>query len=384
MRNAIYFVVSCVMATTYQPVLADMIQPFDYFSVYSRGSIGRADNRFQATFHGPTGAAGSAYLRSSHIARHGQLSGYKENAKQVDQAPILKLHAVGVTRDSGEIDSTSPQARVATSRLVSNVLNDYVLNVGGDFSAQYSSTFGGHLDVGGHIGMNGVTVLGDLYSGGSIGDYGWGGAMIHGSANAGGTVAFSDRVKVDAVNSSFPYHTPVDHDAVSAYFLNTSALIESMFATNTLTDERGHLIFGAVSGVNVVEVDQKTLQNAWGFTIEGPKDAIVLINVNDSLVYLDNTTWVYKGGVEKESVLLNMPAATELTLSQTNRVNILAPLADTQFMHGRVDGLLVVGDLHGGGHVMGGKFNAGAIPEPTTVVLFALGGLSLILRRHAV
>ena len=73
--------------------------------------------------------------------------------------------------------------------------------------------------------------------------------------------------------------------------------------------------------------------------------------------------------------------ASSLALSSTNKVNILAPLASTAFAQGTVDGLLVVGDLSGGGHVMGGTFNAHAIPDPTTVVLLGLGGVVLLGRR---
>jgi len=80
----------------------------------------------------------------------------------------------------------------------------------------------------------------------------------------------------------------------------------------------------------------------------------VIINVPNHSVVLDNTTWVYQGGITQESVILNMPHASSLTLSQTNKVNILAPMAATDFLQGNVDGLLVAGDLSGGGHVMGG------------------------------
>ncbi len=309
---------------------ADVIDPFDYFSVYSLGDIGTSSNRFQATFQGPTGAAGDAYFRSSEIQ------------------PF----------------ST----------------NGYTLHVGGSMSAQYTTTFGGKVEAAGNIGMNGVTISSDLHAGGNISDYGWSGAAISGSAYAGGTVNFSDRVSVQATYSNAAYTPQVDHAAVSAYYLNTSSHIGNLAATGSVLGTGG-LVFNAVSGINVVEIDQATLKNAWSFTINAPEDAIVLINVLNASVTLDNTTWTYAGGIGQESVILNMPNASSLALSATNNVNILAPLANTTFGQGNIEGLLVVGNLNGGGYVSGGSFNAHAIPDPATLFLLSLGGLVLMGRR---
>lgn len=326
--------IGAILAVTFlsQPLSAGVIQPFDYFGVYALGDIGTESSRFQATFHGAAGAAGSVHLRSSTI-----------------------------------------QAAFA---------DGYALHVGGDMSAQYSVTLGGNVDVGGNIEMNGMTVHGHINVGGNIGDFGWSGATIYGSVSAGGTVTFSDRVSVQSTSCAASYVPSVDHDAVSAYFLNTSSSIGSMSATGTLDNQWGNLVFVATSGINIVEVDQETLRNAWGFTLIGPEDAIVLINVPDTTVFLDNTTWMYQGGIAKESVLLNMHSAEDLTLSQTNMVNILAPLAETQLQQGNVDGVLVVGSLYGGGQVMGGSFNADLIPEPTSLSLLALGSVVLLRRRR--
>ncbi|NLX14602.1 MAG: choice-of-anchor A family protein [Phycisphaerales bacterium] len=180
--------------------------------------------------------------------------------------------------------------------------------------------------------------------------------------------------------SNVPYVPLIDYNAVSAYYLATSALIGNMAATGSVTGTGG-LVFTAGSGINVVTIDQQLLREAWSFTINAPEDAIVLINVLNASVTLDSTTWIYEGGITQESVILNMPNASSLALSSTNKVNILAPLASTAFAQGTVDGLLVVGDLSGGGHVMGGTFNAHAIPDPTTVVLLGLGGVVLLGRR---
>jgi choice-of-anchor A domain-containing protein len=149
-----------------------------------------------------------------------------------------------------------------------------------------------------------------------------------------------------------------------------------------VVNQYGNLTFTAVKGINVIDIDQQTLHDAWAFTITGPADATVLINVLNAAVNLDNTTWVYQGGIAESSVVLNMPLATSLTLSQGNAVNILAPLATTQFQQGTVNGQLVVGNLYGGGVVTGGSFNDHALPEPATLSLLALGTLAIMRRRR--
>ncbi|NLX59643.1 MAG: choice-of-anchor A family protein [Phycisphaerae bacterium] len=334
MKTAVRAVVLVMVLLLSQPALADAIDPFDYFSVYSLGDIGTSGRRFQATFSGTAGAAGNVHLSSSSI---------------------LPASTAG-----------------------------YALHVGGDLSAQYSTTFGGLTEAGGQIGMNGVIVRGDLHAGGSISDFGWGGATIQGSAYAAGTVTFSNRVSVQGTHAGAPYESHVDHQVVSACFRDTSSYIGGLSSTGSVNNYYGNLIFTGQSGLNVVEIDQQTLRNAWGFTIIAPEDSVVLINVLDTTVSLDNTTWVLQGGIERQSVLLNMPHAVNLTLSQTNAVNILAPWATTEFLQGNVDGMLVVGNLYGGGHVTGGgTFDASTVPEPATLSMLVLGGLALLWRRRA-
>jgi choice-of-anchor A domain-containing protein len=331
-KLCIMFLVTATVSAV-QPLHAETIKPFEYFSVYSLGDIGSTASRFQADFDGAAGAGGDVWLTSSSIM-------------------------------SGSSDS-------------------YAMHAGGDFSVQWSGIVDGHVDAGGSIGMNGVTVTGNLYAGGDIYDYGWGNAMIGGSANAGGNVALSSRATVQASHSGVAYEPQVNHQAVSEDFRQTSEQVGNMAAMGSISNQYGKLVFVGSSGVNVVEVDQQTLRSAWGFTIIAPADAVVLINVLDTSVTLDSTTWEFQGGIEKEAVLLNMANAVTLALSQTNGVNILAPLASTQFQQGTVDGFLVVGNLYGGGQVSGGAFT-GAIPEPVTSSLLAAAAMLLLRRRRTI
>ena len=91
-------------------------------------------------------------------------------------------------------------------------------------------------------------------------------------------------------------------------------------------------------------------------------------------------------GIGPGDVLLNLPDTTTMTLSGGNTVNILAPLAATDFSTGLVTGNLIVGDLQGGGQVNAGHFDHGEpglpVPEPGTLVLTCVGLAGLLARRR--
>lgn len=338
MRNMHIVLAGCLAAALCAPARAGTIDPFETYSVYSLGNIGTANSRFQAAFYGTAGAAGSVYLSASYITPS---------------------------------DSSA-----------------YALHVGGDLNVQYSYTLGGKVEAGGNVLLNGGTVNGNVTAGGSISDFGWSGATINGAARAAGNVNFSSRVNVQSTQSGVAYTPAVNLQSVSAYYLGESAAMEAAPTTGSAINQYGALVFTAKSGLNVISVDQAALLNAWGFTITGPSDAVVVINVPNTTVNLDNTTWSYQGGISENSVLVNMPYATGLTLSQGNAVNIMAPLADTNFEQGTVNGFLVTGDLYGGGVVTGGLFDGGgyfdnsSAPEPATLVLLACGAMTLLGRRR--
>jgi len=332
MKKAMCLGAVCTLAILWGQTFAAVMDPFDTFSVYSLGDLGTSSSLFQASFTGPVGVAQSAYMQSSYIS-----------------AP------------SGGTGS---------------------LHVGGDLNVRYSQQFSGNVEAGGNIQLNGVTIAGNVSAGGNVGDYDWNGATVRGTAQAAGAINFSSRVSVQSAHSGIPYSPEIDLAAASAYYLATSRSIGAKTPTGSVVNQYGNLTFTAVKGINVIDIDQQTLHDAWAFTITGPADATVLINVLNAAVDLDNTTWVYQGGIAESSVVLNMPLATSLTLSQGNAVNILAPLATTQFQQGTVNGQLVVGNLYGGGVVTGGSFNDHALPEPATLSLLALGTLAIMRRRR--
>jgi len=220
------------LLTSYGPVSADMIQPFDYFSVYSLGNIGTADKRFQATFHGPAGAAGNADLRSSKIISSSEKSGILYSSEKSDSlVSPTTISALEASRDGLISLSKVP---VYPGRA-----DGYALHVGGDLTAQYSTTFGEKVESGGDVRINGVTISADIHAGGNISDYGYNGATITGSAYAGEAVKFSDRVSVEATYSNVSFLPLIDHKAVSAYYLDTSAILGNMAATGSATGTGG-------------------------------------------------------------------------------------------------------------------------------------------------
>lgn len=236
----------------------------------------------------------------------------------------------------------------------------YGLRVGGDASLRNGSYYG-HVEAGGNVTLGGMNVEGDI--------------------QAGGTVQF---VGGGTVSGTITQHTPAatDHAAIGQFFRNYSALVGSQ-AGQSAANNWGGLSFTAHSGDNYITIGGATLGNAWGFSITGPSDARVFINVLDASVSLDSTNWDYFGGLSRSNVLLNLPNATTLNLTGGNTVNILAPYANTEFSYGLVTGNLIVGNLMGGGQVNLGGFNGPAVvPEPATLATLAVAGVALLRRRQ--
>lgn len=311
---------------------ADIVDnPFGYFNVYSLGDIGSQGSPYQSDFQGRAGAAGNVEFSSFALLNRPNHTGY-------------------------------------------------ALHVGG--SARLAGTYLGDIEASGDVALGGVGISGSVTAGAYVTQFGDG--TVGGNVHAGLGVGLDSTLTVYGDTLAGMQYTPVvDHQAVSDYFRNTSALIGDMSPTGSHTEDFGHLAFVGAEDVNVVNVSAQELQAAWKFTIEAPDGATVYVNVLDADVTLDWTAWNYEGGILAEDVLLNMPNAGHLDLSNTNAVNILAPMAATNFEAGLVAGTLVVGDLQGGGQVDLGNFGHGSIiPEPASLLLLAGGAGAAMLRRR--
>ena len=323
--------ITTVTAFTSADTIGVMDNPFTYFNLYSLGDIGSASAPYQGEVFGRAGAAGNASLSSFVLLNMPSQAGW-------------------------------------------------ALHVGG--SASIEGTYLGGIDAGGSVALGGVGISGGVQAGGSVTQFG--GGAIGGSVAAGGSAQLDQTMTVYGQTLSGQQYSPlVDHQAVSKYFLKTSADIGRMRPTGDFTEDWGHITFIGGAGVNVVTIDGQQLRDASHVAIDAPEGAVVYINVLEADVSLDWTGWEYTGGIGPRDVLLNMPYALSLELSSTNAVNILAPLAATDFQAGLVAGTLVVGSLQGDGRVNMGSFgHGGLVPEPASILLLAGGAGAALLRRR--
>ena len=240
---------------------------------------------------------------------------------------------------------------------------EYVLLVGGNATIgsgiHSSGQDGGKHDIEGNITYTGGAILSnDVHSGGSI-TAASGATLIDGSVyaattitEAGGTLSITG-----TQNPAMPYTPQVNFTTVSNYFKSVSDTVGAMTNTTNTTNTYGALSATVVSGNNVTSVSAAMLLNAYAYTITGPSDAVLYINVTGSTTpSLDHTFWVYNGGIDKSHVLLNFSNANTLTISNDNQVNILAPYATVTALGGWVEGNLIVGDMINDTNVRLGHF----------------------------
>jgi choice-of-anchor A domain-containing protein len=323
--------VTTVTAISPAEIIGAADDPFTYFNLYSLGDIGSASSPYQGQVQGRLGAAGNVAMSSFTLLNLPSQTGW-------------------------------------------------ALYVGG--SANLGGTYLGGIDVGGDVALGGVGISGGVQAGGSVAQFG--GGVIGGSVLAGGSARLDQTMTVYGQTlSNQSYRAVVDHQAVNEYFLKTSTDIGQMLPTGEFTEEWGRLTLAGGAGVNVVTIFARDLREASHVTIDAPDGAVVYINVPDAEVSLDWTGWNYEGGIGPRDVLLNLPYALLLELSGTNAVNILAPLAATDFQSGKVAGSLVVGSIQGNGQVDRGGFgHGGTIPEPASMLLLACGAAAALPRRR--
>jgi len=252
---------------------------------------------------------------------------------------------------------------------------EFVLLVGGDATigsgAQSEGYEGGKQDVGGNITYTGGAVLyNDVHSGGSI-------TAVSGTTNIDGSVYAATTITEDGgtfgitgTQNPWASYTPqLDFTIVSDYFQTFSTTTGALANTTVTTDSYGALSTSVVSGDNVTSIDAATLLNAYRHTVTGPCDAVLYINVTGSTTpTIDNTDWIYSGGIDRSHVLLNFPNASTLTLSNGNQVNMLAPYTTVTALGGWVQGNLIVGNMINDNNVRLGHFTPTfntCLPPPT-------------------
>ena len=335
--------------------------PFNpkYFNVYSGGDIGTSGTGYGSDFEGIAGVKGSFYV-----------SGFS-------------LH---------DIAAAGPGTGVS-------------LYAGGDavISGQINN---GGIEAGGNVAINGTGVNGFVHAGGNL--LGTSG-NITGNVTLGGVKLAGGSVTVGGtLTTGIPYSAPVDLAKVDSYFTEVSSAFAALAPTTSPVNNWGELVITAVSGTNVVNISAADLEAAWGVTINGPADAVVIINVLDAGSLSIASPVFALNGVPRENVLVNVANATSLALSSGNWVSILAINTNVHFSSGLVVGNLITNNLTGSGQVNTGFFNfydlggstppppkdtdtppptgaTPATPEPATAALglLAFGATTLLARRRS-
>lgn len=258
----------------------------------------------------------------------------------------------------------------------------YCLLAGG--SASLSGSYKGDIVASGDMTLGGISVSGSAVSGAAVNTVS--GGMVGGNliSQQPSSIAKNFTVKGDILQQS--YVPVVNYNMYTDYFKSLSDEIAAMQVNTVFTSERNKISIDAVSGVNVVSIDAQTLENANSIIITGNADSVVYINVIGDTVELSLSSLSYAGGITMNQVLLNMNLASELTLSGSNRINILATNADADF-NGHYEGSLVVNSLQGRGSIFTNSFDYekyAPIPEPATMAILALGAGILLKSKRAI
>ncbi|MDO8845183.1 choice-of-anchor A family protein [Methylicorpusculum sp.] len=290
----------------------------------------------------------------------------------------------------------------------------------------YGSDVEGRLAVGGNLKLNHFSVAMELSSawdqqdtlvvGGNL-EY-TNGRVYHGNARIGGTVSINETVGFYSgenpaqTNGSLINNNDVDFDALSQQIINKSQNWANFAANGNVNLEYSQLtLTGENSGLNIFSITSDHLASTQKFTLNIPTDAWALINVSGTSVTMnnfgffrtingetnqlqDNAPPVRHDGSLTQKVLFNLTDATSLLLHSIGiKGSLLAPLADTVFYNGHIDGNLLVGSLQGKeGEYTGqvnlypltpGSQNTSPVPIPgmLPILTFAISSLLLLRRR---
>ncbi|MCK4414173.1 MAG: choice-of-anchor A family protein [Candidatus Eisenbacteria sp.] len=300
---------------------ATVEDPFSFFNVFSRCSIGRSTDLYDGEIRGIAGAAGSCWFKNNSI------------------------NALGLVPSSIGCFAGGEVELICVSHQ-------------------------GSIEAAGRVLLRAVNLDGGIASGVSI----WGhGATIGGDAAAMGTVFLENCTVSGAVIEGAPFTPSIDLSAVGDFYLAKSAQYGSWGGGAPLI-AGSRVEFSAAAGINVFDVTAADLDWATSVAIEGPHAAWVIINVRGHAAEISTTDWQLDPRMPIEHVLINFPEAAVLEIRQVALLgNVLAPQAATHFPEGLVVGGLWVGDLQGGGQVDWGFFIEPIVPTSHDFITW--GGL---------
>ena len=243
--------------------------------------------------------------------------------------------------------------------------------------------------------------------------------IYNGDAVAGGTIDIDSSVGLYGVNAtnnthSFYNDSSFDFTSFNQDLLTTSSLWGALSdnATTTVTGngtDVWSISFDGNSDFNVFSIDASTLSAAnKSIYLNVDTDSYNIINVTGTDVSLfntgfygadgnkiaDNQPGVYRhDGTYANNVLFNFVDATSLTLNAIGfKGSILAPLADTVFYDGHIDGNFIVKSLTSPvgtltGQINNYQFGNFTVSEPGGalffVILMAFGLRQYLLKSKA-
>ncbi len=292
----------------------------------------------------------------------------------------------------------------------------------GDMDAAQSDVEG-RLAVGGNLTLNNYAIgklldnshgtRDDLVVGGDLTFHN--GRVYNGNARSGGVVTLDNTVGFYSTspaspNGAYISGNSLDFNSIEQQ-LKQSSLRWSNLAATAVSDMNNYgqlTLRGANLDVNVFSITADELARTNKFTLDIPIQSHALINVSGTSVNLsgfgfyrsvgnsivrildnDANSAIRHDGTLTQKVLFNLFQATNLGINGIGiKGSILAPLADSVFYDGHIDGQLIVNSLRGVTGQLSGQVNhyqfIAVIPAPSTLILFSIGGLFLLLRARTV
>lgn len=257
--------------------------------------------------------------------------------------------------------------------------NKLVTAVGGDATLRNMRIYNGDAEVAGNIDINDTV---GLYNG-------------EDTAN-GKTIFNQSTVDFSAISSDITYRSALwgSYAATAATQVNKNDLNEIWDITFSGSDE---LNFFSLDAADLSSPNKR-------ITFDIPTTSYAVINVYGESVELFNTGFYSSilggkiidnkpgefrhDGTYTNNILFNFVDATELTLHAIGfKGSILAPLADTIFYDGHIDGNLIVKSLTSPEGTYTGQVNnyrfAAEVSEPGSLAIMLLAGLYLVYLRKS-
>ncbi|HEX3152476.1 MAG TPA: choice-of-anchor A family protein [Gemmataceae bacterium] len=236
--------------------------------------------------------------------------------------------------------------------------NDYSAFILHDFNAQYSDVEG-RVAVGGNANITGYAIgdhltnshgtRDDLIVGGNLNASN--GQVFEGNVVYGGTGTIAQNFGIP--NGTARHQSGViDFGAAATSLTALADSYAALPATGNYVNSYGTIILHGHAGQNVFNVPAGALWSASDLRIQAPAGATFIVNITGANARMQFMGYHLEGGIDKDSVILNFPQATNLTLQGIGIFgNVLAPRAEVAFNNGQINGTLVAGSWCGYGQI---------------------------------